>query len=120
MCGKPAKPTSLGSFLCPDCAGRYREFHCTECGQRVIYLAELTPDHPDLAADVCSLCHMRARAAALSAADRKAIHAAAKRGTLAGIRETRERLGWSHNEAVTLLLVLRGSAEPSAAADGGA
>ncbi len=117
MCGKSAHPTDLGSLLCPGCRARYREFHCRGCGQRVMCLAEVAGDDLDVAAGVCADCHMRARAAALPAADREAIRAAAVRGSLAGLREAQTRLGWSLSEARTLGHVLRNPAEPRAPPD---
>jgi hypothetical protein len=62
---------------------------------------------------------MRERANALPAADVEAILAAASGGELPAVKVARERLGWSLNEVVSLVYVLRHWAEPSAAADRG-
>ncbi len=58
-------------------------------------------------ATICSFCAMRERLAGLPQADREAIHLAANRGTLAGIKEIRRRLGWSIREAVDAVELLR-------------
>ena len=77
-----------------------------------MYLGDCAADHPEMVAGVCSLCHMRELAAALPAADRDAIVSAMERGRLPAVNAARERLGWSIGEAVSLVHVLRGSAEP--------
>lgn len=58
---------------------------------------------------------MRERAATLPAADRDAILAALDGGRLRTVKVVREWLGWSISEAVLLVHVLRGSAEPGGA-----
>jgi hypothetical protein len=83
----------------------------------VVYLAESVADHPEVAAGICSLCHMRERVTSLAEVDREAIVLAAKQGTLAGVKEVKERLGWSIGEAVTAVHVLRVHAEQSPATD---
>jgi hypothetical protein len=93
-------------------------FDCRRCGQRVVFVGGWAPpDHPELASGVCSTCRMRERAAGLPAADVAAIHAAARGGVLAAVKVARERLGWSLNEAVSLVHVLGAAAEPDVAPD---
>ncbi len=36
ICGQPAEQTPLGTLLCAVCRGRYREFRCSVCGQRML------------------------------------------------------------------------------------
>jgi hypothetical protein len=74
------------------------------------------PDHPELASGVCSTCRMRERADALPAVDVEAIRAVARAGVLPAVKVARERLGWSLNEAVSLVHLLLAGAEPDAAA----
>jgi hypothetical protein len=57
---------------------------------------------------------MRERADALPAVDVEAIRAAARGGVLPGIKVARERLGWSLNDAVSLVQVLGAEAAPGA------
>ena len=95
ICGHPAEQTLLGTFLCESCRGRYREFLCSGCGQRVLFHREFTANEPRVAAGVCSLCHIRGRLASIPDLDREAIRLAANRATLIGVKEVRERLGWS-------------------------
>lgn len=107
MCGKLAVPTALGTVLCAVCSRRYGEFLCRGCGQRVLYLHESLKWAPWLASEVCSTCRIRERLAGIPEADREAIRAATGRGTIAGIKEARERLGWSIHEAVLAVELLR-------------
>jgi hypothetical protein len=93
-------------------------FDCHRCGQRVTFVGGWAPpDHPELASGVCSTCRMRERANGLSADDVAAIRTAARIGTLLAVKVARGRLGWSLNEAVSLVHVLRADAEPGAAPD---
>jgi hypothetical protein len=62
---------------------------------------------------------MRGRAEALPAADVEAILAAATGGVLPAVKVVRQRLGWSLNDAVSLVHLLRERAEQNAAAGGG-
>lgn len=57
---------------------------------------------------------MRARWAALPAADREAIRASALRDGFAGRHEAEDRLGWSFEDITRLLYVLSNSAEQDA------
>lgn len=110
FCGEPAKPTPLGSLLCPACVDQWREYHCGRCGVRVMYRAEEAANYPSVAARICSICEMADRAAALAEVDRKAILSAVTQGnTLAAIIEIRRRLGWSIGDAQLLVNVLRDS-----------
>lgn len=106
MCGKAAERTALGSLLCPGCRIRYQEFICQRCGQRVMYLDETATEHPEFAAGICATCRIRERADVLGSADRKAILAAARQGVVRGVKEARDRLGWSISEATSLIHVL--------------
>jgi hypothetical protein len=109
MCGKPAVPTPLGTMLCSGCARRYGESLCRCCGQRVLHLRE-SPEQPSrLASHTCETCQIRVRVAGIPEPDREAIRAAAGRGTLIGVKEVRERLGWSIREAVSAVELLRNS-----------
>ena len=93
-------------------------FDCRRCGQRVTFVGGWAPpDHPELASGVCSTCRMRERADSLPATDVEAIRTAARVGILPAVKVARERLGWSLNEAVSLVHVLGADAEPAAAAD---
>jgi hypothetical protein len=113
MCGKPAELTPLGALLCPTCQSRDQVHRCIRCGQRVVFAGGWAPpDHPELVSRVCSTCRMRERADGLPAADVEAILAAASGGILPAVMVVRERLGWSLNEAVSLVHVLRDRAEP--------
>jgi hypothetical protein len=86
-------------------------FHCSRCGQRVVFFGGWAPpDHPELASGVCSTCRMRERAEGLPAADVEAIRAAASGGVLPAVKVVSERLGWSLNEAVSLVHVLSSQA----------
>lgn len=106
MCGKPAEATGLETQLCADCRKEYREFQCERCGVCVTYSIEHATHYPELAASICSACHMRERAAVLPATDRDAIRAALKRGTFAAVVEAHERLDWSLRDVISLVHVL--------------
>ena len=107
MCGKPAVPTALGTLFCSGCAQRYCEFLCRRCGQRVVHHREFLNQSPWFASQVCSMCELQERLAAIPEADREAIRAATGRGTLAGVKAARERLGWSIPDAVSAVELLR-------------
>jgi hypothetical protein len=107
ICGRPAKPTPLGSWICPDCRSRYRQFRCIQCAERVARLGDPVVDWPEFAVGICSVCQVRERVAVLSAEDWEAIRVAASRGTVSAIKEMRERLGWSILEAVTSVELMR-------------
>ena len=95
-------------------------FDCRRCGQRVTFVGGWAPpDHPELASGVCPTCRMRQRADGLPAADVEAIRAAARVGVLPAVRLARERLGWSLNEASSLVHLLGADTGPPAAVDGG-
>jgi hypothetical protein len=106
MCGKAAERTALGSLLCAVCRMRCQEFNCQRCGQRVMYLDEIATEHLEFAAGTCGTCRIWERADALGAADRSAILAAARQGVVRGVKEARDRLGWSIGEAASLVQVL--------------
>jgi hypothetical protein len=110
MCGNPAEPTELGSLLCPVCRGRYREYRCVGCEQRVLFNVEHAGAMLEFDADICSLCHMRNRVRGLSEDDREAIRFAATVGVLTGVREVRDRHSWSIPEAVKAVHILRADA----------
>jgi hypothetical protein len=105
--GRPAEPTPLGSWICPDCRSRYRQFRCIQCGERVARLGDPFTDWPEFAAGICSDCRIRERVAALSAEDREVIRFAVSRGTVSAVKEMRGWLGWSIPEAVTAVELMR-------------
>lgn len=106
----------MGSPQSPD-----QVFDCRRCGWRVTFFGGWAPpDHPELVSGVCSTCRMRERANRLPAADVEAIRGAASGGVLPAVKVARERLGWSLNEVVSLVLMLGIDAAPGATTDGGA
>jgi hypothetical protein len=105
MCGKPAERTSFGSLLCDSCRGRYAEFVCARCAERVCYLLECS-GYVNVAAGLCSQCDMADRLATLSDSEVHAIRAAASRSRMEGVKEARARLGWSVGDAVDAVHLL--------------
>lgn len=106
ICGKAAERTTLESLLCAVCRTRCQEFNCQNCGQRVMCFHETATEDPDVAVGICGMCRSRERARALGVADRKAILVAAREGVVHGVKEARDRLGWSTGEAASLVQVL--------------
>jgi hypothetical protein len=107
ICGKAADLTALGSRLCPSCAARYREFRCSSCGQRVMYLVEFATLVLGVAENSCGTCSLRNRLSELAKNDREAILSAAANGKFFGIKEIQARLGWSLREAVEAIQILQ-------------
>ena len=122
LCGKCGRPVDLipigpkGIAACRSCDS---VLCCTRCGQFTVFFGGRPPDHPELASGVCSRCQLRERAEALPMEDVVAIRAAATIGVLPAVKMARERLGWSLQDAVSLVHLWGTDAEPGAAADGG-
>jgi hypothetical protein len=105
-CGGPADLVPIGPKGFSACRSCDQVLKCIRCGQFVVFCGGRPPDHPELASGVCSECRMRERADGLQEADLKAILAAASSGVIPAIKVVRERLGWSLQDAVSLLNVL--------------
>jgi len=114
-CGGPADLIPIGPKGVAACRSCDRVLRCIRCGQFVVFFGGRPPDDPELASGVCSTCRMRERADGLPAADLEAIRAAAKGGILPAVKVARERLGWSLQDAVSLVHVLGTDAEQVAA-----
>jgi hypothetical protein len=113
LCGDLAHLTPLGALLCSKCESGNQVYHCIRCGQRVIFPGRWVPsDHPELLSRICSTCRMRERADGLMTADVEAVLEAASGGVLPAVKVVRERLGWSLNEAVSLVWVLLDREKP--------
>jgi hypothetical protein len=101
-CGKKADSTASGAVLCDDC--RSWVYQCNQCGQMALFSQVDT--HLDEANWLCSRCETQNRLAKVPDEDKEAIRTAACTEFLAGVKEARNRLGWSLNESVAAVHAL--------------
>jgi hypothetical protein len=102
-CGGPVDLIPVGPKGVAACRSCDQVLRCICCGRFVVFFGGRAPDQPELASGVCSECRMRERTDGLPVADLKAIRAARAAGLVPAVKVARERLGWSPEDAVSLV-----------------
>jgi phage FluMu protein Com len=95
-CGKRADPTASGAVFCDGCRGWV--YRCSQCENMTLF-GQADP-HLDEAIWLCARCETQNRLADVPEEDKTAIRTAARSEFLAGVKEARNRLGWSLNQSV--------------------
>jgi hypothetical protein len=96
QCGKQVDTMASGPILCDGCRGWV--YRCNQCGDMTLFGQADT--QLDKASWLCTRCETQNRLAKVPDEDKDAIRTAACSEFLAGVKEARNRLGWSLNESV--------------------